>query len=134
MNRALVVDDNFTNRQLLIELLTDKFICDVAVNGLEAVEAYYYSIENESPYQLILLDIAMPEVNGFECLRLIREEEKKSGIAWGEGIPIIMVTANEAVFMTAFKEGCDDYILKPINPFLLFEKIEKLMADRERKV
>jgi len=36
--------------------------------------------------------------------------------------------------MTAFKEGCDDYILKPINPFLLFEKIEKLMADRERKV
>ena len=133
MKRALVVDDNFTNRQLLIELLTDKFVCDVAVNGLEAAEAFHVSLENNKPYDIILLDIMMPDVDGIECLYSIREEEKKRDTALGDGVPVLMVTAHESMFMKAFHEGCDDYILKPIDPVLLFQKIDKLLAGRNRK-
>ena len=133
MQRALVVDDNFANRQLLIELLNGKFICDVAVNGLEAEEAYHMSVENDKFYDLILLDVAMPEVDGLDCLRAIRVEEKKRNITLGDGVAIIMVTAHEEMFMKAFREGCDDYILKPIDPPVLFQKIEKLLEGRKRK-
>jgi len=133
MQKVLVVDDNFTNRQLLIELLVGKFRCDVAVNGLEAEEAYHLSLENNKPYSLILLDIMMPEVDGLECLRAIRREEKKRGIPLGEGVGILMVTAHETMFMKAFQEGCDDYILKPIDPEILFKKIDKILDSNGRK-
>lgn len=133
MGRVLVVDDNFTNRHLLVEFLVGKFSCDVAVNGLEAAEAFHMSLENDKPYEIILLDIMMPDVDGIECLRSIREEEKKLGIPLGDGIPILMVTAHEELFMKAFNEGCDDYILKPIDPTVLFQKIEKLLSGRKKR-
>jgi CheY-like chemotaxis protein len=44
-----------------------------------------------------------------------------------------MVTAHEELFMKAFNDGCDDYILKPIDPPVLFQKIEKVLAQRKRK-
>ena len=133
MGRVLVVDDNFTNRQLMMAFLSGKFECDVAVNGLEAAEAFHLSLENNKPYDIILLDIMMPEVDGIECLRAIRDEEKKRGIALGEGVPVIMVTAYEAPFMKAFHGGVDDYILKPVDPAVLFQKINKLLAGRQKK-
>ena len=133
MGKVLVVDDNFTNRLLLIEFLAGKFTCDVAVNGLEAAEAFHLSLETQKPYSLILLDIMMPDVDGIECLKGIREEEKRRGIVLGEGVPILMVTAHESMFMKAFREGCDDYITKPVDPELLFQKIDKLIESRGRK-
>ena len=132
MRRVLIIDDNFANRQLLIELLTGNFVCEVAVNGLEAKEAYRLSLDKDRTYDLILLDIAMPDVDGIEVLRAIREDENKRKIPLGDGVPIIMVTAHEAEFMKAFQGGCDDYILKPIDPPILFQKIEKLLEGRKR--
>jgi two-component system chemotaxis response regulator CheY len=126
MWKILVVDDNFANRQLIIEILADLAKCDVAMDGREAIEAYNLSLI-KNPYDLILLDIAMPEINGIEFLTMVRDNEKKAGIPLGDGIPIIMVTAHKEPFMESFNKGCDDYLLKPIDQDALISKIrEKL--------
>jgi len=124
MYRILIVDDNFENRQLLAEILREVSECDFAANGLEAVEAYNLSLKKD-PYNLILLDIEMPGINGLEILKKIRESEESAGITLGNGIPIIIVTAYEKRFTEAYNNGCDDYILKPIDPDILVKKIEQ---------
>ncbi len=124
MYRILIVDDNFENRQLLAEILREVGECDFAANGLEAVNAYNLSIK-KNPYNLILLDIEMPGINGLEILKKIRESEGAAGIHLGEGVPIIIVTAYEKRFLEAFNYGCDDYVLKPIDPEILVKKIEQ---------
>ncbi len=128
MWKILIVDDVFTNRQLLLEILKDMAKCDVAANGKEAIDAVNYARDKE-PYDLILLDIAMPEISGLEFLHLLRENEKKSGIDLGEGTPVIMVTAHKEPFIEAFNEGCDDYILKPINADKLVKKIKDKLGE-----
>lgn len=126
MPKILIVDDNNENRQLLVEILRDTVECDDVGSGKEAVDAYVRSLDSD-PYKLILLDIEMPDMNGLELLRKIRESEKDAGIPLGDGIPIIMVTAHKKPFLDAFYQGCTDYILKPIDVEKLRNKInEKL--------
>ena len=128
MWKVLVVDDDFVNRKLLTAILNGRAKCDVAANGQEALEAYRYSLKQNTPYDIILLDIAMPDVNGIEVLKTIRKMEEENGVKFGEGIPIIMVTAYKEPFLQAFNKGCDDYILKPIDGEQLIVKIEEKLA------
>ncbi len=123
MHRILIVDDSFTNRQVVAEILREVAPCDFAATGKEAIDAYNLSLQKEKPYSLILLDIELPQVNGLEILDKIRKSEKTAGIALGEGIPIIIVTAYEERFLEAFEKGCDDYVLKPIETDVLLKKI-----------
>ncbi len=127
MHKILIVDDNFENRQLLAEILREVAVCDFAATGKEAIEAYNLSLQKDN-YSLILLDIELPEVNGLEILERIRESEKQAGIALGDGIPIIIVTAYEKRFLEAFDKGCDDYILKPIDTNVLLTKIAGVLG------
>jgi len=127
MHKILIVDDNFENRQLLAEILREVADCDFAATGKEAIEAYNLSLQKDS-YSLILLDIELPEVNGLEILERIRESEKQAGIALGDGIPVIIVTAYEKRFLEAFDKGCDDYILKPIDTNVLLTKIAGVLG------
>jgi two-component system chemotaxis response regulator CheY len=125
MWRVLVVDDDILNRKLILEILKGKAACDVAADGQEALIAYARSVKTKRPYQVILLDVSMPEVDGMEVLKSIRADEAKRGIPLGTGIPIIMVTAHKEFFMNSFSTGCDDYILKPFSPSALLEKVEE---------
>lgn len=131
MNRILIVDDNFENRMLLAEILREIAVCDFAATGKEAIEAYNMSIQRQEQYSLILLDIELPEVNGLEILRRIRESEHIAGIALGDGVPIIIVTAYEKRFVEAFNKGCDDYILKPIDTDILLSKIAVILEKND---
>jgi two-component system chemotaxis response regulator CheY len=123
MWRVLVVDDDFLNRKLILDILKGKAACDVAANGQEALTAYSHSVRKKKPYQAILLDVSMPEVDGMEVLKSIRADEAKRGIPLGTGIPIIMVTAHKEFFINSFSTGCDDYILKPFSPAALLAKV-----------
>ncbi|MCK5580651.1 MAG: response regulator [Candidatus Omnitrophica bacterium] len=125
MWRILIAEDVFEARQLLVESLRELAQCDVVVTGKEAVNAYNVSLKNEKKYDLILLDIAMPEMDGMEVLHKIRESEEDAGILFGKGIPIIMVTAFNKPMVSAFGKGCDDYIVKPIDPDILIEKVKE---------
>ena len=74
--RFLVVDDDFATRRLVQRLLHPYGMVDVATDGEEAVAAFSSALDDNEPYDLITLDILMPNVNGQQALREIREIEK----------------------------------------------------------
>ena len=133
MKKILIVEDNPESRELLVEILRNVVACDAVDSGKAAIRAYESSLRHEL-YSLILLDIEMPEVNGLEILRKIRETEKEAGIDLGDGIPIIMVTAHKKPFLDAFYQGCTDYILKPIDAKKLIDKVKEKIADNPRSL
>jgi len=131
MWKILVVDDNFFNRKLILMGLDDFAKIDMAVNVEEAEMAYTDSLD-KTPYDLILLDIALPDKDGIEYLRWVRKEEAARGIPLGKGIPIIMTTAHDNFVSQSYNEGCDDYILKPIRLDDLLEKIEARLGPAQK--
>lgn len=126
--RALVVEDDFTCRKLMTALLGPHFDCDVAVDGEEAVEAFGNAIEGDQPYDLVCLDIMMPKMDGQEALRRIRQMESERGINGLDGVKIIMTTAVDepSSIMTAFREQCESYLVKPIDSENLLGEIRRL--------
>lgn len=115
--KALVVDDDFTNRMILQESLRSYGDIHVAADGREAVAAARYALDSGEPYNLICLDIMMPSMNGHEALRAIREMEEEHGFLVGDGATVVMTTAldDPASFRTALKGQCDYYLVKPID-------------------
>ncbi len=118
----LLVEDNFSNQQIIILYLKNEVKkIDVAFNGKEALDKF-----GKTKYDLILMDIQMPIMDGFKATRKIREVEKSTNTH----TPIIAVTAN------AFPEdkekclasGMDDYISKPFQPEDLIRKIKKNLS------
>jgi len=126
--KALIVEDDFLSRMLLQGLLKPYVVPDVAVNGKEAVEAVRISLENKEPYNLICMDIMMPEMDGQEALRHIRDLEKLAGILPTDGVKVIMITAldDKKNIMTAFREQCDTYLVKPLDKTKLVATLETL--------
>jgi two-component system chemotaxis response regulator CheY len=124
----LIVEDDFTSRFLLQEILRDYGPSQVAVNGREAVEAVAASLAAEQPYDLICLDIMMPEMDGQEALRKIRELEKEKGILSTDGAKVLMTTALDDMknLSTAFQNLCDAYLVKPVQKEKLLEELRKL--------
>ena len=98
----------------------------VAVNGNEAIEAFTQAINSDEPYQLICLDIMMPEMDGHATLKEIRAFEENKGIMVGDGVKIIMTTALGDMDnkLTAVKEFCDAYLVKPIDRSKVLELID----------
>ncbi len=126
--KTLIVEDDFTSRLLLQELLKSYGPSHVAVNGKEAVEAAYLALEMGEPYNLICLDIMMPEMNGQEALRKIREHEEARGILSSNGAKIVMTTAlgDPKNVVAAWRSLCDAYLTKPIQKAKLLEELRKL--------
>jgi two-component system chemotaxis response regulator CheY len=126
--KALIVEDDFSSRVLMQKILSPFGDCHVAVNGLEAMNAFNTAREQKSPYQLICLDIMMPELDGHEVLSQIREIEKGDGIFEGEGVKIIMTTALDdgKNMMQAFYKFCDAYLVKPIDKLKLIDHLRNL--------
>ena len=126
--RALVVDDDFTSCRLIQKILLPYGDCDSAINGKEAVEAFQRAWEKGRPYDLICLDIMMPEMDGQEALRQIRAAEDLMNIPALEGAKIIMTTALsdwEHVW-AAFKSQCDGYIVKPYDKRKILDELKSL--------
>lgn len=126
--KCLIVEDNFVARKLLQVYLRDHAECDVAVNGQEAVDAVRNALEEGESYDLVCLDISMPEMDGQEALTVIRQMEKDHGIQGLDCVKVIMTTAFEDTknIMTAFKAGCESYLVKPVSQEKLFVELEKL--------
>jgi CheY-like chemotaxis protein len=114
--KILLAEDNPINVKLVLSLFQDYSIqADVAENGKEAVE----KVKNNH-YDLVLMDVEMPEMNGYEATTIIRKDLKSK-------IPIIAMTAHAMAGERekCFELGMYDYISKPINANLLFEKYTK---------
>ena len=114
--RALVVDDELVGRILMRKLLADHAECDMVVNGREALEAFRLAWSENTPYDLVCLDIMMPEMDGHETLKAIRAYEEERGIFGDKRAKVIMITAKEdsKSVLSSFKEGCEGYLVKPV--------------------
>ncbi len=114
-SRILIVEDSQVNAQLLTAILSQEgYITEVVYNGLRAIE-----IINKEMYDLILLDIMMPEIGGFEVCEHIKKQKKT------KNIPIIFLTAktdNESV-ARGFELGAVDYVKKPFERFELLARV-----------
>ena len=126
--KTLIVEDDFTSRLLMQELLKSYGPSHIAVNGREAVEAALLALDAGEPYDLICLDIMMPEMDGQEALRKIRENEETRGILSSKGAKIVMTTALGDIqnVKTAYSALCDGYLNKPIQKTKLLEELRKL--------
>jgi two-component system, chemotaxis family, chemotaxis protein CheY len=126
--KVLIVEDDFTSRLLMQELLKDYAQPHIAVNGREALEAVRMSLTENEPYDLICLDIMMPEMDGQQALREIRALEEANGVYSSEGSKIIMITvmADMKNINTAYMNLCDAYLAKPIEKSALIEQLRSL--------
>ncbi|MHC4535372.1 MAG: response regulator [Planctomycetota bacterium] len=126
--KILVAEDDFACRKILQSFLSDFGDCFVVINGLEAVEAVKIALDEGRPYDLICLDVMMPEMDGHEALESIRKIEKERGITGLDNVKVMMTTAlsDSASVIGAFREGCEAYIVKPFDKRNFFEEMEKL--------
>jgi two-component system, chemotaxis family, chemotaxis protein CheY len=126
--RTLIVEDDFTNRLVLQTYLARFGECQVAENGRQAVEEFCRSRQNGKAYDLICMDIMMPEMDGQEAVRQIRALEEAGGTFSTAGVKIIMVTALDDIknVFSSFKALCDVYLFKPIDTEKLFAHLKSL--------
>ncbi len=113
---------------LLQEILKSYGPSHVAVNGKEAVSAVHLALAANDHYDLICLDIMMPEMDGQEALRQIRALEEANGIISSDGAKIIMTTALDDMknVGAAYSSLCDAYLVKPIQKNMLLEELRTL--------
>lgn len=127
--RMLVVEDDFTSRKILQKILGPYGEIDIAVNGLEAVQAFFQSLDDNNCYDLICMDIMMPEMDGQTALRKIREIEKDRGIPPAQEVKVIMTTALDDpknVVEAYYKGGATSYVPKPIDKHMLLHLLKNL--------
>lgn len=129
--RILITDDSEMNRSILLDILGEEYEIVEAENGAEAVVMLR---QYASEISLVLLDIVMPEMDGFEVLSIMNKEH------WIEDIPVIIISAeNSSTYLErAFDLGVTDYISRPfddlivhrrvINTILLYGKQKRLLG------
>ncbi|MGN1231438.1 MAG: two-component system response regulator, partial [Anaerotignum sp.] len=104
----LVVDDSAMNREILADILSDTYRIVEAENGIQAVELLG---REDADFSLVLLDIVMPEMDGFEVLAYMNRYH------WIEAVPVIMISSETATsYITrAFEFGVADFVNRPFN-------------------
>jgi len=120
--RLLVVDDLEMNRDLLVRRVRRLgHEAEVAVNGRDALEKL-----RTGPWDLVLLDITMPELDGYDTLRLIKADPSLAHT------PVVMVSAIDETdsVVRCLEMGADDYLTKPFNPVILQARIESSLAKK----
>ena len=119
MSTVLIVDDSVTVREMVSGMLINSGLSVIeATNGLEAKE----KIQN-SPPDLVITDLIMPDMNGYELCRWIKNDPKS------QNIPVVMCTSKNQEFdrYWGMKQGADAYITKPFHPAELVETVKQLL-------
>ena len=127
--RVLVVEDDFTSRKILQKILGPYGEVDIAVNGVEAVSAFTQSLDDDNHYDLICMDIMMPEMDGQTALRTIRGIERDRAIPPAQEVKVVMTTALDDpknVVEAYYKGGATSYVPKPIDKHMLLHLLKNL--------
>lgn len=120
MKKILIVEDNVLNMDLLIQLLEEQYEVITALNGSEG-----FQLALEAQPDLILMDMKLPVMNGWETTRKIKEHDLT------KHIPVIGISSHamSSDAEKAFAIGCDAYLTKPLDDMLLYEKLKQFLGD-----
>ncbi len=127
--KALVIDDDFDARRLLQKILRPFGYVDVAMDGEEGVAAFRSALRDNEPYDLITLDLLMPNSDGQQALREIREIEKENNISGDRAVKVIVVSGlddSKELHDAFFIGEAAAYIIKPIRRQILLDEIARL--------
>lgn len=131
--KSLVVDDDVTCGAIY-QLMLSKFgECDIASTGLAAISAFTAALDKEQPYNLMLIDIMMPDISGYDVLQSVRLIEKERGISFPFNTKIILTTAlddeeNQKI-ARALNIESEAYVVKASYPDALVDKLEAFGFD-----
>ncbi len=131
--KTLIVDDDRNSRKLLQEILADFGACKETNSGNAAIKAVKKALNDGEPFELITLDIVLPDMDGTEVLFEIRSMEEEWGLGEEKRAVTMMVTdiSNKNAITTAFSAGCDEYVVKPFTNKTISNRIEKYkLKDR----
>ncbi len=125
--KTLIVEDDLTSRLFLQQILQVYGVVHIAVNGKEALEAVKIALQANEPYDIICLDIMMPEMDGHVALKKIRALEEEEYFFPVDGTKIIITSMLKDIknVSKAFNEMCDYYMSKPIEKQQLIEQLKK---------
>ena len=125
--KILVVEDDYITSKVLREILSEYGDADSAENGLVALDYLKRALDAGDPYDVIFLDIMMPELDGQTTLKELRAMEEERGILGLDATKVIMLTALDDFenVKTSFVSQCEGYVVKPFDK----EKIKKAMID-----
>ena len=126
--RILVAEDDYVSRKVIEAILRPYGDCDLACDGEKALSLFKKAFSSDKPYNLLCLDIMMPEKDGQAVLKEIREMEHANNITGEKSTKIIMTSAlgDYETIKTAFQEECDAYLVKPIGKEKLLNIIKQL--------
>jgi two-component system chemotaxis response regulator CheY len=127
--KILIVEDSRSARNVMEEMLSEYGECDTAENGRLGVEAFETAIDDGHPYDLVFLDIIMPEMDGQEALKKIREIEENRDVMELDEATIIMTTSlsdSKSITDAMYKGEATSYIVKPATEEKISEKLRTL--------
>ncbi len=126
--KIMIVDDEIVSRMKMQKILNSVGECEAFESGVESLETFWQAIENHAPFDVITLDITMPEMDGTEILSKIRQIETEMKVPKEKRVKVLMVTSqvDEDTVRTCIQAGCDEYIAKPFDKVLILEKFRKM--------
>ncbi len=126
--KSLVVDDENISRMKMKKILEKFSSCMDVKSGTEAFEICRKNLERKKHFDLITLDVSMPDMNGTEVLARIRDMEKTNKIPPEERSKILMITshADKETVTACIQSGCDGYIIKPFSPKNIMDKLQQI--------
>jgi two-component system chemotaxis response regulator CheY len=127
--KSLVVEDDLIFNRILRGMLSRYGSCESITNGQEAVYLFLRAHENGTPFDLILMDIMMPEMDGLQAVQIIREKEALMNIPVTQKVKIIMATAlsdPRTVIKGLYESDADSYLVKPVSVKILTDELRKL--------
>lgn len=116
MQKILIVDDSASIRQSFLEILSPLAECELATNGREAIERIKQRQGRTGTFDLVIMDVIMPEKDGLTTVKEIREYEARTGIQPADSLTIVIVTTiNDParILIAQYECGADAYIAKP---------------------
>lgn len=122
--KILVVDDETRMRKLISDfLINSNFDVVEATNGEDALKVFY----SDKDIKLVILDVMMPKLDGYETLKVLRKDSK---------VPVVMLTAKgeENDQVKGFASGADDYVQKPFSPKILIARINAILKRNDKSM
>ncbi|MCP3875323.1 MAG: HDOD domain-containing protein [Desulfobacteraceae bacterium] len=134
--KTLIIDDAKISRKVIQKIMEPISECQMSDDGKKGFAIYEKAVEQKKPFDLLTLDVSMPGVSGLKVLNEIRRKEQKMKISKAKKAKIIMVTSrmDTATIKKCIKLGCNGYLTKPINKYLLLKSLEGMGFDIPEKL